>query len=368
MSTDQNLIKLKEEITETNMPISIELAEKMLIKFDGSKSKLYEFIDNCDTAYSLVKSDSKAILFAIIKTKLTDNARAIARNRSFEDWPSLKSYLLDTYSEKRTMAQWQLELNSSKQEMNENVMSFATKIENCYVKLINSLDDSLSEEARSACINLLKNEALNVFLTGLNKELSLIVKSQKPTSLESAIALAVNEEQEQKSKLEISKYQNINSSSAKFCNFCNKSGHTSFNCRFNINTNHNKNFKFKTEQNIRHVQQFQNSENSNIRVRNNNNSFVKFCNYCKNKGHIIQECRKREYNNNKKRQSHINNDNTHSSNFINSNPNFSYNRNNNQTRQDENLPSTSQNSTLNEQGSRPAVQSRDAHLIRAEFH
>lgn len=324
---------------KTEMSISIELAEKMLIKFDGTKSKLYEFIDNCEKAYSLVKTEHKPILFAIIETKLTDNARAIVRNRSFDDWASLKNHLLDIYSEKRTIGQWQLELNSCRQNHNEDVVSFANKVEDCYIKLINSVDSNLSKEARTACIQLLKNEALSVFLTGLNKDLSLIVKSQKPDSLEKAISLALTEEQEQKSKLEIHKYQNVNNSFAKLCNFCNKPGHTTFNCRFRQNQ--------KSTQQIKNIQ----SSNSYPNRQGNLNS-SKFCNYCKRNGHIIQECRKREYNNKNRNQTNFQSSNTRNSNTNSQSPN----------------PSNSNTSShLNSERSRPnTAGTRTANTIQAE--
>lgn len=60
------------------------------------------------------------------------------------------------------------------------------------------MDNALSNEAREACVNLRKNEARDVFISGLNKKLELLVKSQKPDSLERAIALALNEEQNKK--------------------------------------------------------------------------------------------------------------------------------------------------------------------------
>ncbi|KAL3279425.1 hypothetical protein HHI36_016936 [Cryptolaemus montrouzieri] len=177
--------------------ISLELASQMLIKFDGSnKSKLYEFIDNCDRAIKLVNPSYREILFSIIETKLTDNARVLTRSRSFSNWESLKTHLLDIYSEKRTMGQWQLELNSCKQNISENVMSYSSKIENCYIKLINSLDNNLNRESREACVKLLKEQALSVFITGLLPNISLLVKSQRPETLEKAIAIALQEGQD----------------------------------------------------------------------------------------------------------------------------------------------------------------------------
>lgn len=337
-------LKLESKEIE-KMSITLEIAEKMLIKFDGNKTKLYEFIDNCDKAYNLIKTEYKEILFAIIETKLTDNARSVVRNRSFEDWPSLKNHLLDIYSERRTMSQWQLELNSCKQNFGESVISFSNKIENCYIKITNALDVNLSKEAREACINLLKNEALNVFITGLQKDIAVLVKSQKPDTLEKAIAVALNEEQEFKSKQEIFKYQNINNSHAKHCTNCNKAGHTLFNCRFN----RNQNFKFKqNEHNIRYLQppnpnqpgQITLNPNINSNPNPNSNSNSKFCRYCKKNGHIIEECRKRQFNNSKK----IN------------------------TYQPSSTNST-KDANLNAQSIRPVTaESKHAHSVQAVFH
>lgn len=62
----------------------------MLIKFDDNKSNLYEFIVNCDKAVAIVKEESKLIIFSIIETKLTDNTRALVRNRMLSEWVELK--------------------------------------------------------------------------------------------------------------------------------------------------------------------------------------------------------------------------------------------------------------------------------------
>lgn len=130
----------------------------MLIRFDGNKSRLYKFINNCDKANSLVAPANRSILFAKIETKLTDIARILIRNRSFSNWLELKTHLLEQYSDRRTTGQWQLELNSCKQNSKENVRSYANKIENCYIKLLNSLNENLDPQSKIACVNLLKIE------------------------------------------------------------------------------------------------------------------------------------------------------------------------------------------------------------------
>ncbi|XP_028157301.1 uncharacterized protein LOC114350633 [Ostrinia furnacalis] len=244
--------------SNTNTFISLEMAERMLTKFDGNKARIHEFLDNCDTVNNLINHNLKSILLQIIITKITDNARSMIRNREFQIWDDLKNYLLDTYTEKRTIGQWQLELSSCKQDYNENVLAYANKVENCYVKLINSLESNQSPAARQACVELLKSQALSVFITGLNKDLNLILKALQPKTLEDAISMAVIEEQQLKSKNEISKFQNINATNTKHCYKCNKPGHTVVNCR--------------------------------VRTFSGPKQNTKFCNYCKKKGHIKDEC------------------------------------------------------------------------------
>lgn len=358
--SDSSEIESESAVRVNMAQVNVELAEKMLIKFDGSKTKLFEFVDNCDKANSIIKPEQKAILFAIIETKLTENARALIRNRTFVDWPALKAYLLDAYSEKRPVGQWQLELNSCKQGLRENVMSYAAKIENCYIKLINSLDENLTREAREACVNLLKSQALHVFVTGLNRDLALIVKSQRPGTLEDAIAIALAEEQEEKSRLEISKYQIVNNSSVKHCTFCNKTGHTSFNCYFHNSgiRNHSSSI-IKREQNVRHYNTSPPSsqQSSNNQGRSYN---VILCNYCKKPGHTIDQCRKREQNNNQSRQLTCN---------YCKNPGHTLHQcrkreYNNKMRQN----SGSSENSLNPQRTSTAAKSGTTHCIQAEFH
>lgn len=330
------------------MSVSIELASKILSKFDGTKCKLYEFVDNCDKAYSLVTEANKPILFKIIETQLTDNARVLVRNRNFPDWPALKSHLISAYSEKRTIGQWQLELNSCRQNPKESIISYANKVENCYIKLINSLEDNLTTNAREACVNLLKSQALNVFITGLNRDIALIIKSQRPESLEEAINLALIEEQEQISKSEIYKYQQVNNTSTKHCTFCDKTGHSSFNCFSKTKSN----FRVKQEPNVRHVQKsnsYQSPQFNKVNPPNNHSSYDnrKQCNYCKKSGHVISECRKRQYNNSRKQEP----------------PNAR-----NQFNSNTSLPSTSNTHHLNSNSSQAmAATPRTANHVRATF-
>jgi hypothetical protein len=258
-------INLNNIITMTT--ITIDQAERMITRFDGDKTQIYEFIENCDNANNLLTAEQRKVFFLIIKSRITGKARALIQNHEFSTWESLKERLLSIYAEKRTMGQWQLELHSCTQRTNESVLSFSNRVENIYIKLTQCLDSDLTDEAHNACITLLQNQALSVFTAGLIDPISVLIKARDPKELASAIALALNEEQQLKSKNEIRKFQNI-SSNSNVNNFYNPKNSSNFS-----------NPRIKIEPNINKV---------NYRQQ-------KFCNFCKIPGHVIDECRKRQY-------------------------------------------------------------------------
>lgn len=146
-------------------------------------------------------------------------------------------------------------------------------------------------------MDFLKKQALNAFITRLNKDLLILVKAQKPETLEEAIVIASSEEEEILSKTEIQKFQNINNTNTNRCHYCNKAGQSSFNYNSRYRARGN------TDTNIRHIRQPNSSQhyhNPNENFNYPNKPLVKKCNYCKNLGHDISEYRKRQYNNQKR--------------------------------------------------------------------
>lgn len=217
--------------TSTETYIEIGLAERMLNEYDGNKANLHVFIDNCNNAYKLLNPNYRVAFVSVILSKIKGNVRSTLLNRSFNSWEDLKQHLLENHSERRTFAQWQLELNSCRQGHNESISSYSNRIENCYIKLIKSLDPKLSKEARNANIELLKNQALNIFISGLNPQLHILLKSQKPATFEEAVSIAISEEQEIKSRQEMTSRHF--DQRQKRCTQCQALGHLAFQCRKN---------------------------------------------------------------------------------------------------------------------------------------
>lgn len=70
-----------------------------------------------------------------MKTKLTGRARNMIKYRTFDNFEQLCDHLEDIFSEKRSVAHWQLELNSTHQAKGEEVGSYTNKIETYLLKL-----------------------------------------------------------------------------------------------------------------------------------------------------------------------------------------------------------------------------------------
>lgn len=70
-----------QKTTWLNLLLAQKLQKKMLLCFDGTKSKFYYFIDNCDNATNLVKLELKM---------LPINAKTLTRNKDFDNWLNFK--------------------------------------------------------------------------------------------------------------------------------------------------------------------------------------------------------------------------------------------------------------------------------------
>lgn len=308
--------------------IDIGLAERMINKYDGDKANLHVFIDNCNNAFVLLNPIYKVAFVSVVLSKIEGNIRSTLLNRSFSSWENLKEHLLENYSEKRTFAQWQLELNSCRQGQHESITKYSSRVENCYIKLIKSLDPKLPREAREANVELLKNQALNIFISGLLPQLHILLKSQKPITFEDAVSIAISEEQEIKSRQEMSFRQNYNTGIKK-CTNCNKLNHLAHQC--------------KNPPIIRQMYQ------------TNNNSNIPNCFYCKKKGHISSNCWNNPNNNNRNSQSSRNNYNNIRQNSQNNN----FNRNSSYSNRYNKQPNrNNRNEHLNSNGPRPEANPR----------
>lgn len=267
---------------------NLQHAIKLIPEYDGNPATLHRFLQVAKIQYArATEEDDKLEFLDLIKSKLSGRAyNVILRYNEYQSWDELKMALEKHFSKERSIQIVQTELFNIRQSYGESVAHFSERIE----KLLEELDIASSKgqtiEGGKAIRLLNEKTAINNFKSGLRNPLKLILKATQHESLRAAIDMALEEERllEADNKRE-------------------GSGFRSFPVR--------KNTGQETKQN-------KSNPNKNSTLTNNNHSKtadylrnqvtvvdddrkVKFCRYCKNKGHEIQECRKRQFNNNKSR-------------------------------------------------------------------
>jgi len=273
------------------MVFDINIALKMIPSFFGVRAELHKFITCCEIVSATATTRNDVTLFLnVIKTKLEGSAYDIVKYKNFDNWQALKQILEEQYLERRTLGQIQTDLINCRQNFNEETRAFANRID----RLRLDLDDACIGPAAAQIIqNLNRKTALKVFVEGLRDPIKPIVKASRFDDFNQAVEAACEEERTRKSSVPPKQIHSSNSrdfnsrsnSRALHCNICGRNNHHTFQCYSN-----SRNPSFP-----RNV----NRETKPIVKSESINKVSLYCNYCKNQGHTISECRKREFNHGK---------------------------------------------------------------------
>lgn len=236
---------------------------KFIKPFDGSREKLNSFISLCQSAYDLATDNQKPILLTYILSQLEGKAEAACSIKEFEDWKQLSEFLTSQFGETKHYAHLLLDLQECHQLSNESVTQFSLRLETCLSKLLTEVTLSNKKKLElPGRLAAMEDLALHTFLLGLKPNISNLVRGKNPVNLNSAINFATSEEKIQK-LLHRRNVQNHSTPQRP------PQGSSSF----------------------RPV-----IHNISNRQRNPNQFSIPICRYCKNQGHTIENCKKRQFN------------------------------------------------------------------------
>lgn len=261
--------------SESEEKIDLNILLKFIKNFDGNRENLSAFLTNCQNAYNLANPQQKPILFKYILSQLEGKAESVCAIREFESWEQLSEFLRAQFGDKKHYAALLSDLQSCKQNHNEPVNQYALRVESCLARLLTEINISLPSRNKGELagrVAAMQDLALYTFITGLDPKLSIGVRCRDPDTLNEAINLAVSEE------------KILQTTVKKFPSF--SSG-----------------FSFRNPPILsRNPQQTQFQFRPKINTAQSNNltpgtSGRLFCRYCKKDGHILENCRRREYNN-----------------------------------------------------------------------
>lgn len=309
--------------------ISLRDAAETILPFDGKNMPVSQFTNSCLHAKDMVSPGAEYGLVQMIKNKLVGPALRVALSGEYNDVESLLAVIKTRFAPVYSSSQLHGELSKVTQHPDESVVDYGSRVSMILQQLKSCYQTENPIQAvqftSSAEVNAIKN-----FLTGLKTDIYTRLYSREPIDLNHAIESAIKAEAEynehaQRMKITEGLIQSIrcnnclgyghNSYSCstinplaqvthvqwqpKICTFCKNSGHTRAECRAlqprNLNqrniplNNMNKNINYNNNRANR--QNFGTFKNNNL-----------MCHYCKNLGHSIEQCRKRQYNNNPRNQ------------------------------------------------------------------
>lgn len=245
--------------------VSLQTLLQLIPDFDTNDvSQVYRYIRSCESAFNLAHISQQEILLVYALNKIIGPSASDVHSKQYNSWADLKTFLIQKFSQTKTLAHLNLELQAMFQKSDENITEYFHRVDLCRNKIIEKLSAEIKDSSLHGRRVTAEETALNVFINGINSEIGLMLLTKEFTNLSDAGNFAMQMEKMRKMNNDRKLY-------------------------LGLKQNPKPIFKppFTPRPNASLVQQ----------------STQKLCNYCKNPGHLIHECRKRAYNNSIKTQS-----------------------------------------------------------------
>ena len=243
--------------------LSVQHAIPLLTSFDGTNPKeIFEFIEKAESALKVVDPGQKTIFFTAIKAKLCKDAAQVVRHQNPNNWSDLKKFLLEYYTNKKSLNKRIVDLSLLKQGISMSVRDFANKIQLQY----EGIKQIIEFEHRNIGdgLYLIDDIVLKTFLDGLIYEISIVVRAQQPRDFNQALEIAMKTEMDHcKTSTHFTKDCRIlaNQSVQLFKNNLSFNNHRREN---NYNSNRGSNNRFGANQNYRGSYNFNINRNNNF--------------------------------------------------------------------------------------------------------
>jgi len=109
--------------------ISVGEALKLLCPFTRDKREVLAFISNVDTVFEVINPENSDVLYKFVLTKISGEPRVAITHRNLENWDDLKTFLKNTYTEKRKLDFHAMQLFGARHGKNESVSEWIKKIQ-----------------------------------------------------------------------------------------------------------------------------------------------------------------------------------------------------------------------------------------------
>lgn len=212
---DQRLQLLKDQITtllrqqRIASELSVTSASKLFEKgFSGQPSTLTVFLDNVESARSIIDPDQEPILVKNILAKITGDARRTLNIHAHPEttWVDIKEKLETHYAVQRTFMYYTTQLCQVKQKPMETITQWGARVEQLIQATLDSTSrfmNSWSEGEQKGGQKIVIKLGKNVFVNGISNDLvrEAVKTASETMSLKEAIDKAVVEDCDRKSNV-----------------------------------------------------------------------------------------------------------------------------------------------------------------------
>lgn len=161
----------------------------LLPQSSSNHEDLERFLEQSEITILCANEKGKQRLLQGIIIRLTGKARAAIKFWAIQLWTELKNTHKTSLEPQRTTTHLYLELYSSKQKTEENVMAYSSRIEALNTLILEQETSGKSAEVATALENSLKAQTIQVFMEG-KVNLKDLIKAKNPPTLGQAIQAA----------------------------------------------------------------------------------------------------------------------------------------------------------------------------------
>ena len=209
--------------------ISVGGALKLVSPFKGDESEVLAFISNVDTAFEVINPENSDVLYKFVLTRISGEPRTAITHRNLENWDDLKTFLKNTYTEKRTLHFHATQLFWARQGKSESVSEWIQKIQRLSSKFREAALQDCEDDERIGIVALADKLRNICFVQGISSDrIQTIVRSRNGNTFDEIAETAFEEESAIFSKNE--RYRQGPAFGKLLCSNCGKTGHVAAKC------------------------------------------------------------------------------------------------------------------------------------------
>lgn len=177
----------------------------------------------------MINPENSDVLYKFVLTRISGEPRVAILHRNLENWEELRTFLKNTYTEKRTLDFYATQLFGARQGKNDNISEWIQNVQKLSSKFREAALQDCEDDERVGIVALADKLRNICFVQGIvSDRIQTIVRSRNGRTFDEIAETALEEESAIFSKNE--RYKQGTTFSKLVCSNCGKTGHIAAKC------------------------------------------------------------------------------------------------------------------------------------------